>query len=1005
MQYNPEELNEILRIYSSESEEIIDKLNENFLLLEKNPEDKAPVKILLRLAHSLKGASRMLGFNSIQDISHKLEDILSFWDKEGNKINPDVFQEIYNVCDFLLMLVHKSVETKADYNDKNVIVFINKLDNFLTYNQMFSDTDEIIETDEYISSKSMDINAVILELMFILGNGSEIYDNFDEIHSVLTDNIDNLEEIFSNTKYDEIKNKISLLKEKILSDNFQYQLIKSLILDLRNSIYNLYKKLNIHYETNKVNDKRQNNIEIKKRNAQDNSAELIKDLDFIIDNLRQIKFDKSMINKIIDFLEKPDLKDNILKNLYSKVIKILSIIKDKDIIIDNECYIVLLQSLLFIKRYQTGEIKESAGNIELLLQRLNVVEDMFGVNNAVQNPIKKSDKNPVVQILNTENLEKNIKKIYDTEEIKVLRVDTEKIDNLIAQSGELLINGIKTREHLAKLSKINSKIMTWNSTEKKIINYLRYLEKKGFFKDTLDDSVQAFYKKAQSFFNENADIINDLNKDFNELYNIISEDDNKLYQTVMEVETIAKSIRVLPLASIFHTFPRMIRDIAIEKNKKIDLIISGSDTTVDKKIIEEIKMPLIHILRNAVSHGIELPSDRLKNNKNETGKILLTAKQVENNVIITIEDDGYGINFEKIKDKALKKGILTAEEIENITDEQLMKVIFLPGFSTQDSVSDISGRGIGLDVVKTKILNLNGEIFIDSQLNKGCKVTIKLPLSLSTIKTFILKVNNEKYAIPVNSIKYIKQLKFEEIYNKNGRDCIFFDNKSIPIFSLSKIFNEEATINPANNLYKVIVIEHQENLAAFIIEDIICEQEIFHKKFTPPIVKIKNIGGYTTLSTGEICLIINPIELINNTISNNNHIELKDILISDKQDKFKNKKFVLLDDNTGRFDKIAEDLKSINADLSIFNSVNSVYDYLCKNNTDYLICKIDSADDEVVRLIKYMKSDENLNDIKIIVFSDLPEYEIKLENVNINLYRNFSRYELREFINSFNTII
>ena len=212
MQYNPEELNEILRIYSSESEEIIDKLNENFLLLEKNPEDKAPVKILLRLAHSLKGASRMLGFNSIQDISHKLEDILSFWDKEGNKINPDVFQEIYNVCDFLLMLVHKSVEIKADYNDKNVIVFINKLDNFLTYNQMFSDTDEIKETDDYISSKSMDINAVILELMFILGNGSEIYDNFDEIHSVLTDNIDNLEEIFSNTKYDEIKNKISLLK-------------------------------------------------------------------------------------------------------------------------------------------------------------------------------------------------------------------------------------------------------------------------------------------------------------------------------------------------------------------------------------------------------------------------------------------------------------------------------------------------------------------------------------------------------------------------------------------------------------------------------------------------------------------------------------------------------------------------------------------------------------------------------------------------------------------------
>ena len=685
MQYNPEELNEILKIYSSESEEIIDRLNENFLLLEKNPSDKTPIKQLLRLSHSLKGASRMLGFNSVQDISHKLEDILSFWDKDNTIVNPDMFQDIYNVCDFLLMLVRKSVEYKTDYVDKNVMLFINKLDNFLTYNQISSDKTELKEKDEYISSKSTDINAIILELMFVL-ESSDINESLEEIRSVLIDNISNLEEIFNNTIYDDIKNKIKILKEKTLSNNFQSKEIKSLILDLRKCIYNLYKTLNIHYEFNKSNQVIKDGSDKKNKNT-DNNEKTVKDFDFILDNLQKIKFDKTLVDEITKRLE--NLNGNIqhenLKNLCSKIIKILLIIKNKDIVVDNECYVVLLQSISFIKRCQTEEIKENSGNINLLLQRLDVVEDMYDINknNPVQNQLKQVKTNPIVQLSDTENIERNIK-IYDNEEIKILRVDTDKVDNLIAQSGELLINGIKTRDHLTRLSNINSKITAWNSTGKKIINYLKYLEKKGFFNNSADDSIQAFYKKAQSFFSENAEIISDLNNDFNELYSVISEDDNKLHQTVMEVETIAKSIRVLPLASIFHTFPRMIRDIAKEKNKKIDFIISGSDTTVDKKIIEEIKMPLIHILRNAVSHGIELPQERLKNDKPETGKVLLTAKQIENNVIITIEDDGYGINLQKIKTSALKKGILTAEEIENITDDQLMKVIFMPGFSTQD---------------------------------------------------------------------------------------------------------------------------------------------------------------------------------------------------------------------------------------------------------------------------------------------------------------------------------
>ncbi|MCD7740476.1 MAG: ATP-binding protein, partial [Candidatus Gastranaerophilales bacterium] len=456
---------------------------------------------------------------------------------------------------------------------------------------------------------------------------------------------------------------------------------------------------------------------------------------------------------------------------------------------------------------------------------------------------------------------------YNLEEIKTLRVEASKLDNLISQTGELLIRGIKIREHIIELSKVNSKFLKLNSYSKEILNYLKYIERKGYFNAEKDDKTAVFYKRIQGYYTKNAEIINEISSDYENIYNIIQEDDNQLNQTTAEIEKIAKNIRVLPLATLFHSFPRMIRDIAKENNKKINFIVTGSDTTVDKKIIEEIKMPLIHILRNSISHGIETPENRLKNNKPETGVIKLEAKQIENYIVITIEDDGYGIDIEKIKQIALNKNLLLSDEIESMNNEQIMKLVFLPGFSTEESVTEISGRGVGLDIVKTKITNLNGDIFIDSVLNKGCKIGIRLPISMSAIKVFILVINNQKYALPISFVRLVKQIKKEEIYKRNGINYIIYDGHSIPVYRLSEVFCESCN-NTVQTSYTAIIIENQEYQAAYITDKLLGDMEVFQKKFVPPIIKIKNISGFTTLSTGEVCLIINPYELIRNTISN-----------------------------------------------------------------------------------------------------------------------------------------
>ena len=781
----------------------------------------------------------MISFTSVQDISHKLEDILSYWKKEDITININSFQLIYEVCDYLTALVEKSVKQKTNYEDKNLLLFINKLNNLINSNKTIPVDKMDKLPDNYLAEKSIDIKAFILELLFVIGKNN-VKEDEENAFLVISEDIKQLAEIFEPTNYNEVKEKIAAILSNISLDNdICNESLKHNIIELKNIIYNLYKELNINSNINRTEHK-DNTKKVKKeekKEIKEAENDINKEFDFILANLQKIRYEKDFILRIINVLRKTIKKttDKRISLILTKTINILNLFYSKDIIIDNDCYMVILQCIYLTKRMSLNEKEENLNNLNFLIQRLSVVEDMFNIEDIQPTkPIEIHQNNNLLSQEEYSNLKKNLKTI-DLQEIKTLRVDTSKLDNLISQTGELLINGIKTREHIIELSKINSKIVKWNAVSKKIINYLKYLEKKGFFNSELDDSASMFYKRAQDFFVNNAEIINEINNDFTRLYNIISEDDNKLHQTAMEIEIIAKGIRVLPLATLFHSFPRMMRDIANENNKKIDFIISGSDTTVDKKIIEEIKMPLIHILRNSVSHGIETPEQRLKNNKKETGIVKLTAKQVENNVIITIEDDGYGVDIEKVKEIAIKKALLTDEEISNMSNEQLMKLLFLPGFSTEESINEISGRGIGLDIVKTKITNLNGDIIIDSILNKGCKVTIKLPLSMSTIKTFILLVNNQKYAIPVNSIKFVKKISKEEIFMRNGMNCIIYEDHSIPVYYLSEVFGEINNLDKETQL-TVIIIENQEKQAAYVIDKLLGDQEVFQKKLIPPIL-------------------------------------------------------------------------------------------------------------------------------------------------------------------------
>ncbi len=262
---------------------------------------------------------------------------------------------------------------------------------------------------------------------------------------------------------------------------------------------------------------------------------------------------------------------------------------------------------------------------------------------------------------------------------------------------------------------------------------------------------------------------------------------------------------MVPVERVFNRFPRMVRDLSRELNKKITLNLFGQDTEVDRTVIDEIGDPLVHLIRNSIDHGIETPELRIRKGKVETGTINLKAYHEGNNVIIEVSDDGSGINFEKVKKKAYEKGMLSDEEANELSNEKLVKLLFEPGFSTSDKISDISGRGVGLDVVKNKIESLNGSIEVKTEKDRGTKFIIKLPLTLAIIQALLVMVGNEKYAFPLNSISEIVNKNKSEVHLVQGKEVVMYRGKVIPLIRLHNVLDVES--NEDNDEFICVIIK------------------------------------------------------------------------------------------------------------------------------------------------------------------------------------------------------
>jgi two-component system, chemotaxis family, sensor kinase CheA len=446
------------------------------------------------------------------------------------------------------------------------------------------------------------------------------------------------------------------------------------------------------------------------------------------------------------------------------------------------------------------------------------------------------------------------------ESIDTIRVEASKLDALMRQAGELNIAKLRVARRLTDIEELLKLYDEWSRDTSVNRSALRQLQ---------NDLQNGHLKQVQDFWKRSELRLEKLGNLMDELKAAAYEDTTSLESITNELESGIQNLRLLPLSTIFNLFPRMVRDLAKQQGKQVKLEIEGGQTRVDKRIIEEMKDPLLHILRNAIDHGIETPQERESKGKLGRAIVRLRGYQSGNDIVIEIIDDGRGLNIEAIKQTALQHGIVTTEELDKMSMTQIQSLIFSPGFSTRTEVTEISGRGIGLDVVRANVERLKGNIQVESVSGKGCEFRLRLSTNLATTDVLIAEVAQTPYAVPLEFVEQMVLISRQEIFALEGSQTITFGGQPVSVVWLADILELPVTTptspKAASSTAKIIsciILKIGTERLGLLVEALRDRQEIVLKPQSKLLKRVRNISGATILGDGQVCMVVNPQDFL-----------------------------------------------------------------------------------------------------------------------------------------------
>lgn len=588
-----------------------------------------------------------------------------------------------------------------------------------------------------------------------------------------------------------------------------------------------------------------------------------------------------------------------------------------------------------------------------------------------------------------EKIKDKIKKTTET-----IRVKTNQIDTILNLVGEIVINQIKAERRQLDLKNLNSKIDDQLSNLdqlKEIINFM-LSDTNGDSKNYLDSSIERL--KASIIESQKASL---------QIFKNYGDDISQMNIVVNELQEKSMVIRMLPISTIFNKYPRAVRDLAKEFEKKVNLVIKGETTELDKKVLEEINDPLIHLVRNSVDHGIEKPEERKRLGKKEVGQLILSASHEGDHILIEISDDGRGIDPEKIKQTAIKKGYINEDEASGLDEQDILYLIFESGFSTSTIITDVSGRGVGMDIVKKKIEEeLKGSVKIESNLGKGVKYTLMLPLTLAIIRALLIKVGDRIFAIPTTALEETIKINQRKIQKIKGKEAFQLRGNFIPLVSLSNILGLKERGSVDGDI-SIVIINSGGRRIGFKVQDLIFEQQIVIKTLGNHLKKVTNIAGTTILGEGEIVLILHIPDLIKSA----REIEgLKAWYKKKKGSKQSEVKILVVEDSltTRELEKSIFEAAGYQVDLAI--NGQEALSLLDQKNYDLVVTDIQMPLMDGFELTKTIKENDKLKQIPVVILTSLENDTEKQKGIEVgaDAYIVKSTFDQASLLNTINRL-
>lgn len=600
---------------------------------------------------------------------------------------------------------------------------------------------------------------------------------------------------------------------------------------------------------------------------------------------------------------------------------------------------------------------------------------------AKENEIKSQEENINKENLPEQEIVKKVKLTTKENEYETIRVALYNLDRVSAYMEEMQIKKIVLDEHFIDLEKLNHRAGQFLQSWKK----------------TLLDTKNTIDIANWQVLNATVDKFTEITTFINRMYKNMTSHINELTVLSNSLQEEVRLLRLIPTSNLLQTLPRVVRDLSYKLQKQVTLEIKDKNTKIDKIVLEGIKDPIIHILRNAIDHGLESAEYRKNHGKNEMGTIQIDVQEEGNNVIFLIKDDGSGIDHDKIANLALKKGIISKSELSLLNKDEIINLIFLPGFSTKEIITDISGRGVGLDVVSANIANLKGEISVATEIGKGTTFILKVPLTLATDRGLIVECNNQLFVLATSFIERVILITQQDIVQIEQNPAVLIENKAILLRSLAEILELSDNLQVNQNQLPVVVIKKGKASIALLVNKIIGEREIVIKSLQDPLKNIPYVLGATLSGNGEIILVLNLSDVLSKAMVSNKIIVINKDL---NQMVDTRKKLLVADDSITTRTFVKNILTSKGYNVVSVADGKEAWDLLQKEKFDLLITDVEMPNLDGFSLTELIKKNITLHDIPVIIVTSLENEEQRKRGLEVgaNAYIVKNKFDSRSLV-------